>query len=189
MKRGRPVGSLARFMCHFCKEVERVRGGSHKFVCSSCRAKDCTLRFGGSFRDNGKDLASMIVQRARKDGLLPSPNGMPCTDCGGAALEYEHRDYNKPLEVDPVCRSCNLKRGPGRPKFGFFRKAFENKHPPYRRKADMERLFALLNVHVDLSDVPSRVRFEHWQPFREALLSVDRPKLRAPDPEPAEATL
>jgi hypothetical protein len=28
---------------------------------------------------------------------------------------YEHRDYTKPLQVEPVCRSCNALRGPGKP--------------------------------------------------------------------------
>ena len=27
------------------------------------------------------------------------------------ATQYDHRDYNKPLEVTPVCPSCNGKRG------------------------------------------------------------------------------
>ena len=35
-----------------------------------------------------------------------------CVDCGARASCYDHRDYNKPLDVDPVCRSCNYKRGP-----------------------------------------------------------------------------
>ena len=28
------------------------------------------------------------------------------------AYDYDHRDYSKPLEVDPVCRRCNQMRGP-----------------------------------------------------------------------------
>jgi hypothetical protein len=35
-----------------------------------------------------------------------------CVDCGDWANNWEHRDYSKPLEVDPVCDSCNFKRGP-----------------------------------------------------------------------------
>lgn len=37
-----------------------------------------------------------------------------CVDCKKRrAVHWEHRDYNKPLEVEPVCRSCNYKRGQG----------------------------------------------------------------------------
>ena len=35
-----------------------------------------------------------------------------CVDCGEKAQVYDHRDYNKPLEVDPVCQKCNCARGP-----------------------------------------------------------------------------
>lgn len=35
-----------------------------------------------------------------------------CVDCRkNRATQYDHRDYNKPLMVEPVCGSCNLKRG------------------------------------------------------------------------------
>ena len=34
-----------------------------------------------------------------------------CVDCGANATDYDHRDYNKPLDVEPVCRSCNIRRG------------------------------------------------------------------------------
>lgn len=27
-------------------------------------------------------------------------------------MDYDHRDYTKPLSVEPVCRSCNKLRGP-----------------------------------------------------------------------------
>jgi hypothetical protein len=37
-----------------------------------------------------------------------------CADCGKPATDYDHRDYRKPLEVEPVCHSCNLKRGPAK---------------------------------------------------------------------------
>lgn len=37
-----------------------------------------------------------------------------CVDCGNRATSYEHRDYTKPLEVEPVCNSCNMKRGPAK---------------------------------------------------------------------------
>lgn len=38
-----------------------------------------------------------------------------CTDCGGRATYYDHRDYRKPLTVAPVCPMCNWWRGPARP--------------------------------------------------------------------------
>lgn len=60
----------------------------------------------------GGNRARGEVYKAIKTGVLQSPVGFLCVDCGKTAREYDHRDYNKPLDVQPVCRSCNLKRGP-----------------------------------------------------------------------------
>lgn len=60
------------------------------------------------------DAASRISVEMYK-GRLPrlSKNNVPCVDCGNRAVHYDHRDYAKPLEVEPVCQSCNMKRGRG----------------------------------------------------------------------------
>lgn len=53
------------------------------------------------------------VQLAIKTRLLPDlkSGSYACADCGDVAHEYDHRDYGRPLEVEPVCRSCNRRRG------------------------------------------------------------------------------
>lgn len=56
--------------------------------------------------------AHNAVYHAVRDGLLQPARELACVDCSNPAREYDHRDYAKPLEVVPVCRSCNLKRGP-----------------------------------------------------------------------------
>lgn len=43
--------------------------------------------------------------------LSLSKNYIKCTDCNKRATDYDHRDYNKSLDVEPVCGSCNRKRG------------------------------------------------------------------------------
>ena len=43
--------------------------------------------------------------------LLPA-TAFKCVDCERPATVYDHRDYSKPLAVEPVCRSCNVMRGP-----------------------------------------------------------------------------
>jgi len=61
-----------------------------------------------------KTLARNYVAAAIRCGDLPRLDGsIPCKDCGKPAVQYEHRDYKRPLDVDPVCRSCNQRRGPG----------------------------------------------------------------------------
>ena len=56
--------------------------------------------------------AQGMVAAAKRQGLLPQLDGsIACTDCGAPAQEYDHRDYGRPLDVQPVCRSCNKRRG------------------------------------------------------------------------------
>ena len=55
--------------------------------------------------------AYAAVAQAVKTGDLPKVKSQVCVDCGNQAKHYDHRDYDKPLDVDPVCVSCNLKRG------------------------------------------------------------------------------
>lgn len=65
---------------------------------------------------SGSVLAHSMVAKAKRLGLLPSAKQFNCTDCSGPAIEYDHRDYNKPLAVVPVCRRCNILRKSAIPK-------------------------------------------------------------------------
>lgn len=65
----------------------------------------------GRKTDSPQYRAHQAVARAIRGGDLQRPASHPCKDCGGVAVEYDHRDYSKPLAVDPVCRRCNLRRG------------------------------------------------------------------------------
>ncbi len=67
-------------------------------------------------RPSGFWRATQAVRRAVLCRELPCiDESTICVDCGKQALVYDHRDYNKPLDVEPVCQSCNIKRGPGIP--------------------------------------------------------------------------
>lgn len=52
------------------------------------------------------------TRKAIREGLLAPIDECYCVDCGAFAEMYDHRDYAKPLDVDPVCRRCNIRRGP-----------------------------------------------------------------------------
>ena len=58
--------------------------------------------------------ATSLVAKAVKNGLLPHISTRTCVDCGKPAKHYDHRDYDKPLEVEPVCVKCNSARGPAK---------------------------------------------------------------------------
>lgn len=89
--------------CQTCGEDFRPQRWYPRF-CTPCRDK----------RSRGRSWAAGVVARAIKEGLLARAIGQSCADCGQAAHEYEHRDYSQPLKVDPICRSCNKRRGPGK---------------------------------------------------------------------------
>jgi hypothetical protein len=61
--------------------------------------------------------ALRAVASAIRHGLLPSlvTTNVACADCDeNWAQCYDHRDYSKPLDVVPVCMSCNSHRGPAK---------------------------------------------------------------------------
>lgn len=63
----------------------------------------------------GKAIAGHAVSNAKRRGDLPPLSELRCADCGKPAECYDHRDYNHPLRVEAVCRSCNVVRGPAIP--------------------------------------------------------------------------
>lgn len=67
-----------------------------------------------AFNRNGASRASSLVRKEINEGRMLKANAYRCMDCGKPAEQYDHRDYGKPLEVEPVCRSCNLRRGPAK---------------------------------------------------------------------------
>lgn len=71
---------------------------------------------------------SYALYYALKIGAIKPARGQICVDCGRAATELEHRDYLRPLDVDPVCHRCNCRRGPVHKKFnnGHVIRAFSN---------------------------------------------------------------
>jgi len=60
-----------------------------------------------------REAVGRITHQAVTLGLLPHPAECICVDCGADAECFDHRDYSKPLEVDPVCISCNSSRHRG----------------------------------------------------------------------------
>jgi hypothetical protein len=93
---------LQRF-CKVCNVDISERFHSAK-VCFKCLDTN-GVRTGGL-------KAQVKVYYAVKKGILPPVRTLKCVDCGKPATVYEHRDYNKPLDVVPTCSSCNFKRGP-----------------------------------------------------------------------------
>jgi hypothetical protein len=90
------------FVCLSCKGQFHATpsGAHHSRHCPKCRIV---------WRER-QTAAVREVRRAVMDGRLPPVRTLRCVDCGMPGHDYEHRDYDKPLDVVPVCRSCNQKR-------------------------------------------------------------------------------
>lgn len=96
-----------RGQCIDCGDP-RIKGSAR---CEPCRTGHYLWKtyFTGNMQSRN------IVAKAKKRGEIPSIAGRLCDDCGKPANVYDHRDYGKPLDVDPVCFSCNCKRGYAKP--------------------------------------------------------------------------
>lgn len=66
----------------------------------------------GHQHDRDAIKAACAVRKHIRSGAIKRAAEHICTDCGKQATEYDHRDYLKPVDVQPVCRSCNHLRGP-----------------------------------------------------------------------------
>ena len=84
----------------------KFMGTSNRKVCINCSASIERRR------EDSRKSTYRAVWRARMDGLIPPLTGRLCVDCGAPATRYDHRDYGKPLDVEPVCHGCNIRRGP-----------------------------------------------------------------------------
>ena len=90
-------------------------------LCCYCQADIAALSYSakmclpcGDMRRRFQRLALSFVDLAIGLGKIPKPTSLMCEDCGFWAEFYDHRDYNQPLVIVPVCRSCNALRGQAR---------------------------------------------------------------------------
>lgn len=115
---------------------------------------------------SGQVAAIAKVSSAICKGIIPRPSTLLCDDCGLPASQYDHRDYNFPLLVAPVCRKCNINRGQAIPINGFFEKMIKLGHPPYEYRIHMKRLAEMFGYVIEnIDQLPYRVTIEHWIDF------------------------
>lgn len=111
---GRPV-------CKDCAEPLIRPRFDGKYRRTSTRCEQCRVMYWGwKDRFSGKDRAIGLITLAKARGELQPATDFACVDCGRPAEQYDHRDYARPLDVEPVCRSCNVMRGSAQPINPFF---------------------------------------------------------------------
>ena len=164
-RRGRKPGQLVRMKCSACGIETMGRGATKHSRCDSCREAGRRGVLLGSKRDNiGGARAMAAVSAAIQDGFLARPATCVCVDCGAQAQQYDHRDYRRPLEVEPVCRSCNKLRGPAIPLDGSIEQRVLDGVIPYCFRATTEKLFKTMGLPVDvLVGMPKKLTLNHWE--------------------------
>ena len=93
--------------CAACGNELVDRSSSRAIYCFPC----ARARSKAKVTMTGADIARYFVNVAVGVGILERADAHKCVDCGVPATCYDHRDYNKPLEVEPVCSKCNFHRG------------------------------------------------------------------------------
>lgn len=89
--------------CHGVFYAREKRTGNKKY-CVEC----------GEQARLAKERAQRHVKNAIKAGKILPATSYECWDCGKPADRYDHRNYDKPLDVQPVCCACNGRRGPAK---------------------------------------------------------------------------
>ena len=90
-KCGNPRRSPGQRNCREC-HAESMRRTRPKYKDLSPEAK-------------AKDISRSIAQVYKGRGKLVKK---PCELCGDDSAEMHHEDYNKPIEVNWLCRACHL---------------------------------------------------------------------------------
>jgi hypothetical protein len=94
---------LRQFVCAGCEQPNTTvkKGRGKRVYCNDCQVRSM----------NRRSTLTAAVKRAISEGKLLNPSSLKCVDCGKPAFCYDHRDWSKPLDVEPVCRSDNNRRG------------------------------------------------------------------------------
>ena len=57
-----------------------------------------------------KVMAQRALNNEVKNGNMTKVDRLYCTDCSEPAQHYHHGDYDKPLDVTPLCARCHKQR-------------------------------------------------------------------------------
>lgn len=116
---GNPTMTISG-VCHRCSRAQKDAAIGDRY-CALCTAVIATDRRASSYcswacvmqATSIASKASTVLRNAINKGKAPAmaPETL-CVDCGAKATDFDHRDYTKPLDVEPVCRACNIRRGP-----------------------------------------------------------------------------
>lgn len=142
---------LRHFVCIRCKLPSQRDPRVRSFMCESCMCLH---------RDEARRATSEVT-KAIKNGEMDRADAHACADCGKTARDWDHRDYLRPLEVVPLCKGCNIKRGTAFD--SVYRPAGEVERPPLFVSTDRRRrhnLIAIESCNGSIEDGNPSIVFE-----------------------------
>jgi hypothetical protein len=93
------------YQCRVCATTFKGFPIGRHWYCEGCRPAHYAAQ----------RLARRWILLAIRTGRLLPASTFKCVDCKeNWASGWEHRDYDRPLDVDPTCGSCNHMRGPAK---------------------------------------------------------------------------
>lgn len=98
---------------HLRRECRKCKAHYQKVSRGTLHGVKVSQDYHRRTKDTPMAWAKSMVYTEVRAGRLPRVSTCRCVDCGSRAQVYDHRDYFKPLEVQPTCRVCNKRRGPG----------------------------------------------------------------------------
>lgn len=101
------------FRCPKCAAAYSAKLAARKATILANRKRKAAVRAKPTRTDaeiKWREYVTRITLTAVKLGFLPDPVDCACVDCGRNAECFDHRDYSKPLAVEPVCLACNSGR-------------------------------------------------------------------------------
>lgn len=91
-----------RYMCRGCNTERKAR--YRKSASGSVKYKEAIYKSMAKYPD--KVSARSKVRSALANGSITKPG--TCSECNTLVkVEAHHKDYNKPLDVDWLCRQCH----------------------------------------------------------------------------------
>lgn len=105
------LGSWCKFCrCEYMRQYrqsahgrERITEGKRRYKkTEKCREAQRRYRENRPLRYAARMAVTVAIQTKE----IPPASDLSCF-CGAPAAEYHHRDYAKPLEVDPLCTACH----------------------------------------------------------------------------------
>ena len=98
--------SRADGLAYYCKPCKRLKNNAYNKK-PTARAKANARSKAYAKRNRSKRNAHGMVYWATERGHIPKAAELNCEKCDEKATDYHHDDYERPMDVRPLCARCH----------------------------------------------------------------------------------